>query len=65
MTLTQRTDVMSESQMPEKMSKAELEQLIKNNGGKIFQNYDANPNIICIGDRSKDEPKHESSRLLI
>ncbi|KAI9836321.1 MAG: DNA ligase (ATP), partial [Sclerophora amabilis] len=43
--------VMTESLSPVKKSKAELEQLIKANGGKIFQTHTAAPNIICIADR--------------
>ncbi|KAL8675027.1 MAG: hypothetical protein Q9168_000622 [Polycauliona sp. 1 TL-2023] len=36
---------------PEKRSKEELEQMVKANGGKIFQQRNASMNIICIGDR--------------
>lgn len=41
--------VMTGSQKPVKKSKAELEQLVKTNGGKIVQN-DSKPETICIGD---------------
>lgn len=45
-------DVATESVSP-KQSKADLEQLIKANGGKIFQTNTAAENIVCIADRSK------------
>jgi DNA ligase-4 len=45
--------VMTESLDPPKTSKAELEQLIKANGGKIYQTSTAAPDTICIADRSK------------
>ncbi|MCJ1269275.1 DNA ligase (ATP) [Lobaria immixta] len=44
-------DVTGECSSPEKKSKPELEELIKVNGGKIFQKHDAAPAMICIGDR--------------
>lgn len=50
-------DVTGECLSPEKKSKTELEELIKANGGKIFQKHDAVPAMICIGDRSKLLPK--------
>ena len=34
-------------------AKPELEQLIEANGGKYYQTYDAAPNMICIGDKSR------------
>ncbi|KAI9831339.1 MAG: DNA ligase (ATP) [Sarea resinae] len=43
--------VMTESIKPEKNSKAELEQLIKANGGKIYQTNTAAPETICVADR--------------
>ncbi|KAL9583635.1 MAG: hypothetical protein Q9203_004999 [Teloschistes exilis] len=43
--------IMSESLKPEKKSKEELEQIVKANGGKIFQQRNAAMNTICIGDR--------------
>ncbi|KAF3483486.1 DNA ligase 4 [Arthroderma uncinatum] len=43
--------VMSESLQPVKKSKADLEQLIKVNGGKIYQTNTASENTICIADR--------------
>lgn len=57
-------DVMGECLSPEKKSKPELEELVKANGGKIFQKHDAEPAMICIGDRSKllsqanDDPRY-------
>lgn len=42
--------VMTGSQKPIKKSKAELEALVKSNGGKIVQN-DSKPETICIGDQ--------------
>lgn len=44
---------MTESLKPYKRSKAELEQAVKANGGKIFQTYEASPGTICIADKSK------------
>ncbi|EFR03192.1 DNA ligase 4 [Nannizzia gypsea CBS 118893] len=43
--------VMSESLKPTKKSKADLEQLIKANGGKIYQTNTASKNTYCIADR--------------
>lgn len=42
---------MTGSQKPEKKSKAELEHLIKSNGGTIVQNY-SRPGTVCVGDQS-------------
>ena len=42
--------IMTGSQKPHKKSKAELEQLVKSNGGSIVQN-DSKPETICIGDQ--------------
>ncbi|KAL8999344.1 MAG: hypothetical protein Q9169_001770 [Polycauliona sp. 2 TL-2023] len=36
---------------PEKRTKEELEQMVKANGGKIFQQRNASTNTICVGDR--------------
>jgi DNA ligase-4 len=44
---------MTESAVPEKKTKAELEQLIKANGGKIYQTNTAAKDTICIADRRK------------
>lgn len=44
---------MTDSSAPEKKSKVELEQLVKANGGKIYQTNTAAPDTVCIGDRSK------------
>lgn len=43
---------MTECTTPEKKSKAELEQLVKANGGKIYQTNTAAPDTICIAERS-------------
>lgn len=48
---------MGECLFPEKKSKLELEELIKGNGGKIFQKHDAAPVMICIGERSSHRPQ--------
>jgi DNA ligase-4 len=45
--------IMTDASAPEKRSKGELEQLVKANGGKIYQTNTAAPNTICIADRSK------------
>ena len=42
---------MTDASAPEKRSKAELEQLVKANGGKIFQTNTAVADIICIAER--------------
>jgi len=43
--------VLTEMLHPAKKSKAELEQIIKSNDGKIFQSPTAKEDIICIGDK--------------
>lgn len=43
---------MTESSAPQKKSKAELEQLVKANGGKVYQTNNAAPHTICVADRS-------------
>lgn len=43
--------VLSEMLVPQKKSKAEIEQIIKSNGGSIFQSPTAKEDIICIGDK--------------
>ncbi|KAL8706879.1 MAG: hypothetical protein Q9201_000148 [Fulgogasparrea decipioides] len=43
--------IMSDSLQPGKKSKEEIEQIVKANGGKIFQQRSASMNTICIGDR--------------
>lgn len=43
---------MTGSQKPEKKSKAELELLVKSNGGKIVQN-DSRSGTVCVGDQSE------------
>lgn len=50
--LTGPGDVMTDSTTPLKKSKIELEQMIKSNGGNIFQRHDAVPDTICVGERS-------------
>jgi DNA ligase-4 len=37
--------------LPHKKSKAEIEQIIKSNGGAVFQSPTAKEDIICIGDK--------------
>jgi DNA ligase-4 len=43
--------VLSEMLHPQKKSKAEIEQIIKSNGGAIFQSPTAKDEIICVGDK--------------
>lgn len=43
---------MTDSSIPEKKTKGELEQLVKANGGKIYQTNTAVPDTICIAERS-------------
>ncbi|KAB8266860.1 DNA ligase 4 [Aspergillus minisclerotigenes] len=43
--------ITTDSNTPVKKSKAELEQLVKANGGKFFQTSNAAPSTICIADR--------------
>jgi DNA ligase-4 len=42
---------MTDTNGPKKKSKAELEQLVKSNGGKIYQTNTAAPRTVCIADR--------------
>lgn len=51
-------DVVSDAATPKKMSKAEMEQLIKSYGGKIYQTKDAVSDTHVIGDRSKAPPSN-------
>lgn len=44
--------IMSDSAKPEKKTKEELEQIVKANGGKIFQQRNSSINTICVGDRN-------------
>lgn len=44
--------IITESVIPEKKSKVELEQLVKANGGKIYQTNTVAPDTVCIADRS-------------
>ena len=41
------------SDQPKGKAEPELEQLIEANGGKYYQTYDAAPDMICIGDKSR------------
>ncbi len=43
--------ILSEALKPQKKSKAELEQLVKANGGKIFQSPTAADHVICVADK--------------
>ncbi|OOF97481.1 hypothetical protein ASPCADRAFT_206313 [Aspergillus carbonarius ITEM 5010] len=43
--------IMTDSGAPAKKSKADLEQLVKSNGGRLYQTDNAAPNTICIADR--------------
>ena len=45
------TGLLKSNSAIEEKSKAELEQLVKSNGGKIYQVHDAVPNTICIAGR--------------
>jgi DNA ligase-4 len=45
--------VLTDANVPVKKSKAELESLVKANGGKFYQTNTAAPDTICIADRSK------------
>ena len=49
--LSSHIDVMSNCLKPKK-SKVELEQMIKTNGGNIFQTYKAALNTVCVADHS-------------
>ena len=44
--------VLSEMTQPTKKSKAEIEQMIKNNGGSIFQSPTAKENMMVVGDKN-------------
>lgn len=45
--------IITDSSKPVKKTKAELEEMIKANGGNIFQTHTAAEEIICIADRSE------------
>ena len=49
--LTQSLVIMTGTNGPKKKDKAELEQLVKVNGGQIYQTNSAAPRIVCIADR--------------
>jgi DNA ligase-4 len=44
---------MSESTVPEKKTKPQLEHLVKTNGGKVFQTKAAAADMICVSERSE------------
>lgn len=43
--------IMTESTRPEKKTKAELEEMVKANGGRIVQTHNAVENTVCVADR--------------
>jgi DNA ligase-4 len=43
--------IMTESTWPEKKTKAELEEMVKSNGGRIVQTHDAVENTVCVANR--------------
>lgn len=43
--------IITESLTPERKSKAELEDMVKANGGTIVQSQNAKPEVICVADR--------------
>jgi DNA ligase-4 len=45
--------IMTESTIPEKKTKPQLEQLVKANGGKIYQTNTAAADTLCVAERSK------------
>ena len=55
---------MTGSQKPEKKSKAELELLVKYNGGRVVQN-DSRPRTVCIGDQSRHRGTVDGSESLM
>lgn len=48
-------DIMTDSTKPAKKSKSELEQIVKSNGGKIYQTHNAVPNTVCVADKGELE----------
>lgn len=50
--LTRALVIMTDSSVPTKRSKGELQKLVKANGGKIYQTNTAVPDTICIAERS-------------
>jgi DNA ligase-4 len=44
---------MTESTVPEKKTKLQLEQLVKANGGKIYQTKTAAVDTLCVAERSE------------
>lgn len=48
-------DIMTDSSAPEKKTKGELEQLVKANGGNIYQINTAASDMICVGERRTSE----------
>ena len=45
---------MTDSLAPVRKSKSELEQMVKANGGKIFQSHTAADPMICVADKRKE-----------
>jgi len=43
--------IITESFNPEKKTKAELEDMVKANGGNVVQSQNAKPDVICVADR--------------
>lgn len=54
--------VMTESTVPEKKTKLQLEQLVKANGGKIYQTNTAASDMLCIAERSES---HKCINIII
>ena len=59
-----RADIMTGSQKPEKRSKADLENLVKSNGGKIVQN-NSRLGTVCIGDQRGYSRGFDCSEVLM
>ena len=57
-------DIMTESQKPEKRSRADLEHLVKSNGGKIVQN-NSRPGTVCVGDKRRCSRSFDCSEVLM
>lgn len=52
---------MTESSVPEKKTKIQLEQLVKANGGKIYQTKTAAVDTLCVAERSELDSTHRIS----
>ena len=57
-------DIMTGSKKTEKRSKADLEHLVKSNGGKIVQN-NSRPGTVCIGDHRRYSRSFDCSEVLM